>query len=82
VAQPAPIVFGPWFRLKASAIATTRQFDKDVAVHLPAGATIGMMDGIDCRFPEKPNQLVRITWDGSVCMMFLVDVVEKGEPLS
>ena len=81
MAQPAPINFGQHFRLKDTAIATTYESDKDVAVHLPEGAEIIVIDHTPAHYPPEPNRRVSITWNGRTFSMFLVDVLEKGEHL-
>jgi hypothetical protein len=72
-------MFGQRFRLKADAIATTDGPDKRIAVQVPAGAQIVVLDHIQTSVPLDSSFQVNVEWNGKVVSMFLVDIHEKGE---
>ncbi len=69
------------FRLIDSTIATTSDENKDIAVVIPAGAIFTVAAPIPRDPFDEPTRRVTIVWNGHACSMFLVDVVEKSEPV-
>ena len=74
-------MFGQRFRIKTPVIATTDGPEKRIAVQLPAGAHIVVLDHIQPNAALDSNHQVNVEWDGKVVSMFLVDIQEKGERL-
>jgi hypothetical protein len=72
-------MFGQRFRLKTAAIATAEGPEKRVAVQIPAGAQILVLDDIEPGAPPDASRLVNVEWEGNVVSMFVVDIHEKGE---
>ena len=81
MAVPAPISIGQQFRLQNAVIATTREMDREVAVYLPQGAEITVIDPISDDPPEVPNERAAIGWNSRRFLMFTVDILQKCEPL-
>lgn len=81
MAQSAPVVFGQHFRLMDPAIATTLDAGRDIAVRLPAGAEVVALDRVSGDVLHEANQRVKIVWNNRTFSMFLVDVLEKCEPV-
>ena len=79
MAVPAPISIGQQFRLQDAVVAISRQTDREVAVYLPPGAEITVIDPICDDPPSIPNQRATIAWDGRRFSMFVVDILEKCE---
>jgi hypothetical protein len=81
MAQSASIALGQHFRLMDPAIATTLDAGRDIAVRLPAGAEVVALDRVSEDALNEVNQRVRIVWNNRTFSMFLVDVLEKCEPV-
>ena len=68
------------FRLKRQTIATVMLDGKRIAVRIPEGATVLVIDSV----PEHPSsdvrQQVNVQWKGKNHALFLVDLQERGEP--
>jgi hypothetical protein len=75
-------MFGHRFRLKTATIGVTDGPDKRVAIQLPAGAQIVVLDQIPPDVPPDSNHQVNVEWEGKLVSMFLVDIREKGEPIA
>ena len=73
-------MFEQRFRLKTATIATiTDGPDNRIAVQLPAGAQIVILDQIHPDAPLDSTHQVKVDWGGKLVSMFLVDIQEKGE---
>lgn len=72
-------MFGQRFRLKTATIAITDAPEKRIAVRLPTGAQIVVLDQIQPDAQLDSSHQVTVEWDGKVVSMFLVDIHEKGE---
>jgi len=72
-------MFGQRFRLKTAAIATTAGPENRIAVQIPAGAHITVVDHLQSDLPPDSSAQVNVEWDGKVVSMFRVDIHEKGE---
>ena len=66
------------FQLKRQTIATVMLDGKRIAVRIPEGATVLVIDSV----PEHPSrdvrQQVNVQWKNHA--LFLVDLQERGEP--
>jgi len=72
-------MFGQRFRLKTATIAITDGPEKRIAVQLPTGAQIVVLEHVQPNAPLDSSRQVNVEWDGKVVSMFLVDIIEKGE---
>jgi hypothetical protein len=68
------------FRLKQQTIATVMQDGKRIAVRIPEGAVVLVVDLVpECQSGDRCQQ-VNVQWKGETYTMFLVDLQERGEP--
>jgi hypothetical protein len=75
-------MLGQRLRLKTATIATSTEGpEKRIAVQLPPGAEIVVLDQIQPETPLNPTHQVNVEWDGNVISMFLVDILERGEQM-
>ena len=66
------------FRLKTQTIATVMQDGKRIAVRIPEGATVLVVDVVpECQSCDRRQQ-VNVQWKGKSNTMFLVDLQERG----
>ena len=72
---------GQRFRLKKQTIATVMQDGKRIAVRIPQGATVLVIDSVPEYQPGDRLQQVNVQWRGKGYIMFLVDLQERGEPI-
>jgi hypothetical protein len=72
-------MLGQRFRLKTAVIAVTDGPEKRLAVQIPTGAQIVVLDDIQSHAALDNNHQVNVEWDGKIVSMFLVDIHEKGE---
>ena len=63
------------YRIKSPTIALSLQDGRHVAMTVPSGAiiTVGKIDG---------NELVEVTWEGTIYLMFAQDVRSRGEEIA
>jgi hypothetical protein len=69
---------GQRFVLKAATIAVMEAPDQRIAIQVPAGAEIMILDLIPA--DGRPDR-ARVEWDAKSVLMFLVDIQERGEPV-
>ena len=70
---------GQRYRLKTPTIACVCRDGRMVAVTIPAGCEILVVDvGVDS---SDISQQLSVRWDGQVATMFAVDIRERGEPI-
>jgi hypothetical protein len=68
------------FRLKQQTIATVMQDGKRIAVRIPEGAAVLVVDLVPEGQSGDRCQQVNVQWKGETYTMFLVDLQERGEP--
>jgi hypothetical protein len=62
------------FRMKIPTLAITTQDGANIAVMIPKGAEVEVIDG-----PLNGNRLVDVRWDGKTVMVFTNDIRDRGE---
>ena len=68
------------FRLKKPTIATVMQDGKRIAVRIPEGATVLVIDSLTAYQSGDVRQEVKVQWKRKRYTMFLVDLQERVEP--
>lgn len=68
-------------RLNAPTVAVVVQYGKSVAVQIPAGAEIVIVDDLP-NFSPNPLRQVKAEWDGKCITMFAFDILERGVRLA
>jgi len=74
-------MFGQRLRLKTDTIATTSEDGNVIAIQVPAGAEILVLDQIQPNVPHTSTRQVDVLWQGKALSMFLVDIRERCEPI-
>ena len=66
------------FRLTSATIAIQQQCGKGVAITLPAGAELAIADRVNTDWPLPPT-LIEALWGDKTVMVFLRDLMARGE---
>ena len=67
-------MIGQRFRMKIPTLAIMTQDGANIAVMIPKGAEVEVIDG-----PLNGNRLVDVRWDGKTVMVFTNDIRDRGE---
>jgi hypothetical protein len=67
---------GQSFRLHTPTLGITTVDGQNLAITVPKGAVISVVDG-----PMDGTRLVDVTWDGKTLMMFTIDLKQRGQQL-
>jgi hypothetical protein len=70
-------MIGQRFRLKSPTLAIMTQDGANIAVMIPKGAEVEVIDG-----PLNGNRLVEIRWECKTVMVFTNDIRDRGERIT
>jgi hypothetical protein len=71
---------GQRFRLTVPKIGLVFQDDRKVAVQIPAGAEILVIDSVPDPVVDRQQQM-NVAWAGKTITMFAVDIRDSAEPI-